>query len=155
MLWNQKSYNIRVPVMAEQKWIHLGTMRLQVRSLASLNGLRIQGCHELWYSLQTRLGSAWLWLWRGPEAIALIRPLAWEPPFFVALKRQKDKKKFFFNHTNVEWVKKYFDQVKLKWLVQNHTVNRNKSRNRTGASLTLSSSYIYLFYKYLSSAFFV
>ena len=24
---------------------------------------------------------AWLWLWRRPAATALIRPLAWEPPF--------------------------------------------------------------------------
>ena len=36
-----------------------------------------------------------LWLWRRPEAIALIGPLAWEPPYAmgVALKRQKDQKK--------------------------------------------------------------
>ena len=40
-----------------------------------------------------RCGSdlALLWLWHGPEATALIRPLAWEPPYAagVALKRQK------------------------------------------------------------------
>ena len=44
-----------------------------------------------------RLGSdpTLLWLWRRPEAIALIRPLAWKPPYAtgVALKRQKKKKK--------------------------------------------------------------
>ena len=36
-----------------------------------------------------------LWLWRRPVATALIRPLAWEPPYAVgaALKRQKTKKK--------------------------------------------------------------
>ena len=36
---------------------------------------------------------ALLWLWRGLAAVALIRPLAWEPPLAtgVALKRQKDK----------------------------------------------------------------
>ena len=35
-----------------------------------------------------------LWLWRRLVAAALIRPLAWEPPYAVgaALKRQKDKK---------------------------------------------------------------
>ena len=35
----------------------------------------------------------WLWLW--PEAIALIRPLAWELPYaaVVALKSKKKKKK--------------------------------------------------------------
>ena len=34
--------------MAQQKRIRLGTMRLQVRSLASLSGLRILHFHELW-----------------------------------------------------------------------------------------------------------
>ena len=36
-----------------------------------------------------------LWLWCRPAAVALIRPLAWEPPYAmrVALKRQKTKKK--------------------------------------------------------------
>ena len=34
----------------------------------------------------------WLWLWCGPVATALIRPLAWEPPYaaIVALKRQNN-----------------------------------------------------------------
>ena len=36
-----------------------------------------------------------LWLWRRPEATALIRPLAWELPYAAgaALKRKKKKKK--------------------------------------------------------------
>ena len=38
-------------------------------------------------------GSDWalLWLWLWPAAVALIRPLAWEPPHVagVVLKRQK------------------------------------------------------------------
>ena len=36
-----------------------------------------------------------LWLWCRLAAAALIRPLAWEPPYAVgaALERQKDKKK--------------------------------------------------------------
>ena len=36
-----------------------------------------------------------LWLWPRPVAVALIRPLAWEPPYAmgVALKRQKTKNK--------------------------------------------------------------
>ena len=46
-----------VPIVAQRKQIQLGTMRLQVRSLASLSGLRIQHCCELWYRSQMRLGS--------------------------------------------------------------------------------------------------
>ena len=42
--------------------------------------------------------TALLWLWHKPEATALIRPLAWEPPYAVGAalekaKRQKKKKK--------------------------------------------------------------
>ena len=36
-----------------------------------------------------------LWLWYRPAAVALIRPLAWEPPYAAgtALKRQNKKEK--------------------------------------------------------------
>ena len=39
--------------------------------------------------------SVWLWLWRRSAAMALIGPLAWEPPYVmgVGLKRSKKKKK--------------------------------------------------------------
>ena len=40
-----------VPVVAQRKRIQLGTMRLQVRSLASLSGLR------MWCRSQMQLGS--------------------------------------------------------------------------------------------------
>ena len=43
--------------MAQWKRILLGTMRLQVRSLALLRGLRIRHCHELWCRSQMQLGS--------------------------------------------------------------------------------------------------
>ena len=32
-------------------------MRTQVQSLASISGLRIRRCHELWCRLQTRVGA--------------------------------------------------------------------------------------------------
>jgi len=34
-----------------------------------------------------------LWLWHRPEAIAPIRPLAWEPPYAVGAALEKAKKK--------------------------------------------------------------
>jgi len=36
----------------------------------------------------------WLWLWYRPVATALIRPLAWEPPYATgaALEKAKSKK---------------------------------------------------------------
>ena len=33
-----------------------------------------------------------LWLWRRPAATALIRPLAWEPPYAVGAALEKAKK---------------------------------------------------------------
>ena len=53
----KKTPELGVPVMAQQKQIQLGTMKLWVRSLALLSGLRIQRCHELWCRPQTLLGS--------------------------------------------------------------------------------------------------
>ena len=34
-----------------------------------------------------------LWLWCMPVAVALIRPLAWEPPYVVGVALKKAKKK--------------------------------------------------------------
>ena len=76
----KKKVRPEVPVMAQQKRIQLGTTRLRVRSLASLNGLRIWRCCELWCR---------------SAATAPIRPLAWEPPYGTgaAPKREKKTKK--------------------------------------------------------------
>ena len=52
-------------------------MRMQVRSLASLSGLRIQCCRELWYRPAT------------------ICPLAWEPPFASGMALKRKRKKIF------------------------------------------------------------
>ena len=79
-----------VSVVVQQKRIRLGTMRLWVRSLALLRGLRIQHCRELWCKLQI-----WLRSCISVAVAALIRPLAWDPPYVlgVALKSQRKKEK--------------------------------------------------------------
>ena len=68
-------------------------MRMQVQSLALLNGLRVQHCHELWCRSQTWLLLVLLWLWYRLAATALTQPLAWELPYAagVALKVKKKK----------------------------------------------------------------
>ena len=43
---------------------------------------------------------AWLWLWRRPAAVALIRPLAWELTYAAGVvlkkkKRKKEKNRYF------------------------------------------------------------
>ena len=69
-------------------------MRIHVQSLALLSGLRIQRCCEL-CGIGCRRGSdpVWLWLWYRPAPTALMRPLAWEPPYAPceALKSKKQK----------------------------------------------------------------
>ena len=62
--------------------------------LALLSGLRIWGCRELWCRSQMRLRSG-IAVAHRLAALALIRPLAWEPPYVsgVAVKRQKKIKK--------------------------------------------------------------
>ena len=47
--------SFQVSVMAQWKRIQLGSMRMQVQSLASFSGLRIWHCHELWCKSQTQL----------------------------------------------------------------------------------------------------
>ena len=64
-------------------------MRIEVRFLASLSGLRMQRCHELQCRSQMRLRSDVAGLWCGPAAPAPIQPLALESPYAsgMALKR--------------------------------------------------------------------
>ena len=68
-------------------------MRMCVRSLASLSGLKIQHCGKLLHRWQIPLELVLLWLWRRLAAIALY---GWEPLYAAgtALKRkQKERKK--------------------------------------------------------------
>ena len=47
------------------------------------------------FGIGRRLSSdlAWLWLWCRPVVVALIVPLAWEPPYAMGAALEKDKKK--------------------------------------------------------------
>ena len=76
--------------MVQWKQIQLGTMRLRVRCLALLSGLRIWHCCERGIGHRRVSDLALPWLWRGPAATAPIRPLAWELPYAAgaALKRE-------------------------------------------------------------------
>ena len=86
-----KNIDEGVPIVAQQKWIWLASMRIQVWPLASHSGLMIWHCHELWCRSQ-------MWL-RSAIAVAVVKassyssnsPLAWEPPYAMgeALKGKK------------------------------------------------------------------
>ena len=71
-------------------------MRTQVRSLASLSGLRIRRGRELRCRSQMRLGSrVAVAVVQASSCSSLIQPLAWEPPYAacVALKSKKKKER--------------------------------------------------------------
>ena len=52
-----KFHHGEFPLWFRGFWTQLVSMRMRVRSLALLSGLRIWHCHELWCKLQTQLGS--------------------------------------------------------------------------------------------------
>ena len=101
-LWSTKSRTFfktffRVPLVVQWKRTQIVSIRTRGQSLASLSGLRIWRCGELWHRSQMWLRSTLLW--RRLAAIDLIQPLAWEPPYasLAALKKIKIKKnKLFF-----------------------------------------------------------
>ena len=92
--WQCKHKHSGVPIKVQQKWIWIVSMRMHGWSLASLSGLGIQHCHELWCRSQTQLRSWLLWLWHRLAAVAPIWPLAWELPnaMGMAVKSKKSKK---------------------------------------------------------------
>ena len=76
----------------------LGSMRMEVRSLAWLSSLRIctaVSCHRC------GLDPVLLWLWCRLTAVALIGPLAWEHPYAsgVTLKKKKERERERENQT--------------------------------------------------------
>ena len=85
-------------------------MRMWVRYLASLSGLRIWHFSELQCRSQTQLGSEAV-VWAGRTAP--IRPLAWELPYASdsALKRQKKKKKELTFTTRLKYFSKSFCMI--------------------------------------------
>ena len=80
--------------MDQQWWTPLVSMRMQVRSLASLSELRIQCCCGCGVGHRCGLDLVLLWLWCRPAAAVLIWPLAWEPPYAApaALKSKQQNK---------------------------------------------------------------
>ena len=80
--------------MAQRKQIRLVSMRMWVRSLASLSGLETRRCRMLWCRSQMRLTSHVAVAVCTPAVVAPIGPLAWELPYATgaALKSMKKKK---------------------------------------------------------------
>ena len=107
-----------VPIMVQQKWIccHYIAMRLQVWSLASLNGLRIQPCHELHCSSQ-------MWL-RSDVAVAVAQASSYSCDLITSLgisicrecgpKKPKKKKKIWGEGEKNSKIKLWLENTLLK-----------------------------------------
>ena len=89
----KQNSHMGVPIVVQWKRIQLVSLRMWIRSLASISGLRIQRCSELWCRSKMRLGSGIVLLWHRPAAAAPIQSLAWEFPHVAsAALKSKEKK---------------------------------------------------------------
>ena len=86
-------FKLGVPVKAQWKWIWLVSMRTQVWSLASLSGLRIWHCRELWCRSQMRLRSCVSVALASASGCSSDSTPVWELPYAMgaAPKRQSSK----------------------------------------------------------------
>ena len=94
--------------VAEQKRIRLVTVRLRVWSLASLSGLRIQCCSELWFRLQKWLGSDTAVAWASSFSSNLTPSLGTSMCHGCGPKKKKEKalwkdEALWFSACEVKW----------------------------------------------------
>ena len=117
------------PLWLSSQQTQLASMRRKVQSLASISGLRIQHCHELWCRSQTQLGSC--------VAVALAQASGYSSDLTPALgtskhhggspkkkkmKRKKERKKLTFKEFLL-WHNGL--RIQLQWLrsLQRHEFN--------------------------------
>ena len=103
-----------VPIVAQSKWTQLVSMRLRVRSLALLSGLRIHCCCELWCRSQIQLwsGIAVAVMQAGSCSSILTLSLGTSLCHGVAQKKKK-KKKSRHHLAHIQLVLKWFFSRKI------------------------------------------
>ena len=69
------------------------TRNHEVQSLALLSGLRSGIAMSCGVGHRRGSDPALLWLWCRPEAVALIRPVAWETPYAIGVALKSKKKR--------------------------------------------------------------
>ena len=84
MLWG-------VPAVVQWKGIWQVSVRMQVWFTASISGLRIRHCRELWCSLRTPLGSWVAMAVARPAAVAPMWPPARETPHAIGVAKERKK----------------------------------------------------------------
>ena len=81
------------------------SMSMRVQSLALLSGLRMQCCHELWYTLQAwfRFGIA--------VPVTLIWPLSWELPYAAGVTLKKKKKRKWIGKLQSRLISRIYEEL--------------------------------------------
>ena len=76
-----------------------------------------------------------LWLWCRPVAVALIQPLAWEPPYALgaALKRKEKKE-------NVD-----FQKLKVTFLSESATISKIQMSSNIHLVIQQKYTFLYMF----------
>ena len=113
-------WKLGVLVVAQLWWTQLVCMRMQVRFLTSLNGLKIWYYHELWcVGHKCSWDPALLRLWHGPAAAAptgnfhMIACAALKRPKKKKKKNPKNKNK----KTNKKRLKKSILEIVMSWSI--------------------------------------
>ena len=82
---------------------------------------------------------ALLWLWHRPAAVALIGPLAWEPPYAAGTappKKKKERKEYnyqyIFKRSNMQIVGNPKEEVKINEIESIHIHSNSKERLWSG-----------------------
>ena len=109
-------------------------MRMQVPGLTQW--VKDRHCHELWCRWIWRR----LWLWWRLAAVALIGPLAWEPPYATGAVRKRKRKKLF--PLILIWSQFWYilsNTWSEFWKLWIGTGNREKSKQKQGKAVLFSS----------------
>ena len=89
--------------MTQQLTNPTSIMRMWVPSLASLGGLKSSVAVSCGVGRRYSSYSELLWLWCRPAAVALIQPLAWEPPYAAGAALEKAKRQIIIIIIIIFW----------------------------------------------------
>ena len=110
--WWRKEFPSGLSGLMTQRYL----LRVQVWSLASLSGLRIQCSHKLQHRSQTWLSLVLLWLWPWSAAAALILLLALQLPYATGETMKNKNERTYFSSIFLTFSQGYLSHPRSKLL---------------------------------------